>query len=280
MSWRFADAVPDRVPLPSRDRVPARAAGEVNRRDFPSFVSLLRTAYTQTPKWCFWVLAVASGLLGVAVAAPFGFLISRDQVGVAALLLTYVWELFFPLMTVLVAYVVARETSRAIRRGGKWGARVAVLAKGTLGCLLSLSLGLVVLSIFWANVRYHIDLRRLPAVREIRVGCNTIAGAADLAQLAAALRQARWFAPISHGWTKDIPLVIELESGGERRWYVHRILYQRQAVILSSDANPGMVISRDFAGLLERRGLWHVQARTSEYGSQPYYEISGDGECK
>lgn len=93
-------------------------------------------------------------LLGVALAAPFGFLISRDQVGVGAFLLTCVWELFFPLMTMLAAYFIARETSRAIRRGGTWGARLTVLSKGTLGCFLSLSLGLVVLRIFWA-VREH-----------------------------------------------------------------------------------------------------------------------------
>jgi hypothetical protein len=252
----------------------------VSRRDLPSFVSLLRTAYTQTPKWRFWVLAVAFVLLGVTLAAPLVVLISRDQVGFRGFLLTCVWELVFPLMTMLVAYVVARDTSRAIRRGGAWRVRVAPLAKGTLGCLLSLSLGLVVLSIFWANVRYHVDLRRLPDVREIRIGCKTVTRVEDLAQLAAALRQARWFAPVSHGWTKDIPLVIDLESGGERRWYVHRVLYQRQAVILSSDANPGMAVSAEFASLLERRGLWRIQARASEHGSRPYYEISGDGECK
>jgi len=249
-------------------------------KDLREVVSLLRTAYAQTAtKWLFWVLLVASVLLGAALAAPFAWLISRDQVGVGALLLTCVWELFFPLFALLVTYVVARKTIDAIRRAGAWRARVAILTKGAVGCLLSVSLGLAVLSIFLTNVRFHVDLRRLPEAKAIRVGCKTISNAGDVELLVAALRQARWFAPISHGWTKDIPFVIELESGSERRWYIHKILYQQQAVILSSDANPGMVVSADFARVMERRGLWQVRKRSADTTSRQYYEVSTEREC-
>jgi hypothetical protein len=100
------------------------------------FAVHFRTARAHMPHWRFWVLVVASVLLGFALVAPFLFLISRDQIGLRGFLLSCLWELILPLVMFLVVYRIARQMMVEVGRSDHWRNRLWRIATNAFGLLL------------------------------------------------------------------------------------------------------------------------------------------------
>lgn len=245
--------------------------------DLTPVVRSLRQAYEVIPHVRFWSIAVLSVLAGVAIGLPFVYLFSRDQSGVAGFLLDSFWLLFMPSLLVLAA---VSELSDA--RRNPCGERLRASFKKHPGALFLLLIATLFLYGYVHDVSFHLQLRRLNAVSSVQVGCREIFDPNDVERIAAAVRDARWFSPMSHGWSHDIPFTVKLESGHELHYFLSRYLSKDSAIIVSPAANPDRASSAELAAILTQTGSWQATPRWSDYSHSYHNEMTAtsEGTCQ
>ena len=237
----------------------------------------LRRACAVLPRLRFWWIVILSALAGFAVVVPFIYLISRDQVGAPGVLLDSFWHLFIPSLFLLVFLAELSEVRQTQR-----GQRLSASLKKLPGALFFLLIAALLLHGFVNNVRFHLQLKGLNAVSNVQVGCREIDTPKDVDRIAAAVRNARWFSPVGHGWSHDIPFTLKLKSGQELHYFLSHYLTKESAIIVSPAANPDRAASAELATILTQTGAWHATPKWSDYTHSYYNEmtVSSEGTCQ
>lgn len=237
------------------------------------FLRLMQDVRQRVPARRFWAIVIIGCSIGLAVALPFVFLLSRNQTGIAGFILDSFWGLLMPVILILafvsVIFRIAKEDP---------GTRLRAFTKNLPVFVFPL-ISFFVLRVYSSNVRFHLALRHIDALTDLRIGCREINEPETLGRVSTAIRNAQWFSPMSHGWSHDIPFTLKLRSGGELRYFLSRYESNESAVIVSPDANPGRAASRELATILTETGSWNATPRWSDYTHSYHNEMTVATEC-
>jgi hypothetical protein len=237
-------------------------------------IGFLREAHAILPRKRFWWSVVQGSLIGIAVVVPFVYLITRDQTGVGGFLLDSFFELLLPSLLLMPFLFAVSGVFKAPR-----DQVVRVLRKEFVGVLLLAAMAALFLRGYVNDVRFHLQLYRLAAVDRVQVGCKEISDPLEVDRIAAAIRGARWFSPISHGWSGGIPFTIKLKTGEQLHYFLSRSLSEQAAVILSPAQNPDRATSSDLTTILTQTGIWRTQAPWSDYTHRYYDSVVPESVC-
>lgn len=241
--------------------------------DLREFSRLMQDVRGRVSARRFWTIVIIGCSIGLVIALPFVFLLSRDQIGIAGFMLDCFWGFVMPaLLFVAFASVIFRIVKEDPET------RVRAFTKNLPVFVFPL-ISFFVLRVYSSNVRFHLALHRVDVVTSVRIGCKEINQREILSRVSAAIRAAQWFSPMSHGWSHDIPFTLKLQSGRELHYFLSRYESNEAAVIVSPDANPGRAASRELASILTEAGAWHAIPRWSDYTHSYQNEMIAETEC-
>ena len=241
--------------------------------DLREFLRLMQDLRGRVPARRFWAIVIIGCSIGLVIALPFIYLLSRNQTGIHGFVLDSFWGLFMPALLMLAFVSVVFQIAKEDR-----GTRLRAFTKNLPVFVFPL-ISFFVLRVYSSNVRFHLALRHIDALTSFRVGCRELNQPEILTRVSAAVRDAQWFSPMSHGWSHDIPFTLKLQSGAELHYFLSRYESNDSAVIVASDANPGRAASRELASILTETGSWSATPRWSDYTHSYHNEMTVSTEC-